>query len=637
MVFLGTPATAPPSTASLFPFATAATVAGGGVARTASPASIVAAATGELNVLDPVYAVPTDGTDARAALQVVYDAAAALAAVAGNAVTVRHPRATYTVNPTTRLKLGSHVTVALDDGATIRVMDDAGDYRTIFGAATDATYVTNVAIRGGRIDQNPAGNTTADIRTAVSGAQQRAVSFELFDNLTVAGVAFEDCCGVNTVLLAAPLTYRGARVLRCSFRFVKGVSSEAGGLYDNSAVYLECLDHEASGNYFYCPTLADRARAAIESHGGPSLVAGNRSNGYETLCNIVSQFGATPALDANVIVVTDNVVARCAIGFKLWCYTGRSLRGVTITGNTIGINNAERAAAGIDVGYCGIGTAYSEDGTLDGTLEGLDIGPNTVTFERESRAGGANEDGSGGVVLNQRGAILGAKIGAVLIVDSPLQGVRVHATGTNYEAIDIDGPTIVDAGNNTTATNQGVRCGLLLIGVLKVSRCRDVTLLDRGTPGPSGKYGIYNNVAAGSSLTIESDTIRTIQAATAGQLAVGGYATAPTAQPRSAFTLGASNTAVSLDAQRYRQFEYTLGAAAVGHTLNVYGGYVYGQPIEVTLINDSGGAGPTTTWDAATTKVAAWATPADGYRRTIRLEFTGTYWREIWRSGDIPN
>lgn len=62
-----------------------------------------------------------------------------------------------------------------------------------------------------------------------------------------------------------------------------------------------------------------------------------------------------------------------------------------------------------------------------------------------------------------------------------------------------------------------------------------------------------------------------------------------------------------------------------------------GQLIEYTILNTSGGALGTATWNAVF-KMATWTSPATGNSRSIRFRWNGTNWVEVSRTtADIPN
>ena len=95
-------------------------------------------------------------------------------------------------------------------------------------------------------------------------------------------------------------------------------------------------------------------------------------------------------------------------------------------------------------------------------------------------------------------------------------------------------------------------------------------------------------------------------------------------------------TTISIDATLGNQFAITATDGNAFSMTTPANGYS-GQAITITIKNASGGALGTMTW-ASQYKMAAWASPADGFSRSITFQFDGTNWTEVSRTGaDVPN
>jgi len=150
------------------------------VAQTCVPAP---ASTTVLNVKDAPYNAKGDGlTDDTAAL------AAAVAAAAGTGGTVTVPPGTYLINPTANghagIRLGSHMTLQLQDGAVLQAMSTStSDYAVVL-----ASGITDATLAGGTILGNRTNNTITD-------ADENGFGIMIMDSqqVVVDGVTTRDC------------------------------------------------------------------------------------------------------------------------------------------------------------------------------------------------------------------------------------------------------------------------------------------------------------------------------------------------------------------------------------------------------------------------------------------------------------
>lgn len=502
--------------------------------------------------------------------------------------------------------------------SVIKVKDDAGDYRTVFAQADEPGIVKSITFRDFTIDQNPSHNRTADIRVGNRSKPQYAIELTSFDGVTVSNVSFDRCDGVNTVFLAGK-NASNAIVRDSRFRFAKGRTLDQRGEYDNSAVYLDGVGLTATGNTFKAD-LSAHARAAVEVHGARGMVTANRTDGYETLVNVVTETG-TPTLATNDVVVAANTVSNAGLGIRLWSGTGRTLSNVLVAGNVVSVNNAERAAHS----HQGVGLAHSSDGTLDGTFDGIRIENNSFAFQADSRAGMSYAD-SGGVLLYARGPLRNISVSGNSIINAPTQGIRVHSVRGTASGISVFHNSIVDAGNNEVAPS-GYRSALMTGGNI-VGRFSDNEVIDTGGEHLVGYYS-FNHAESAGAVIDSRNSVR--QSARAGAL----RATFTAFSQAEAVSAVAVTGPVALNVNAYERFDLTLDGATPRFTVTHANGSALYQRVRVNIINASGGPGPEIRWSQF--KMAPWVNPPNGTHRIMEFEFVAGVLVERWRSGDVPN
>lgn len=577
-----------------------------------------------------VYGAAGDGiTDDTAAIQRALDAVPA----AGG--TVYFPPGTYLVSPvlsTTWLKVKSRTIVRGDGAASVvQVKPNAGDYQTVFGAGpTLATSVTDLVFRDLVIDQNVDANTTCDVRT-VSAAAQFAITAFAVERATVERVRFL-CGGINTVNFNGPAC-KHLTVRSCHFRFLQAHANVPD--YDNSAIYLNGQGLTVEGCVFEAD-LAENARGACEVHAGRAVVANNRCDGYNTLVNVVTQITETPALPDMGCSVTGNQITRALHGITLWSGTSRTMGNVTIAGNSIDIANKTRAAALAPADLAvhtawGIGFTNDASGALDGAYTDLAITGNAITFEADTRAGYAFAS-EAGLYLVARGAIRNLLVAHNVVRGVPCQGLRLESVSSVVSGAQILANQFVDCGNNASATS-GYRTAILLAGTVNQnSRVAGNTILDTGAT--FGGFG--GIIMPGGASQVLAKPRNEMKVTAASGSYVNGYSSLATAESRGVYTISGN---FSLLPGMFERYELRFDALSpASFTLSHSQSYVDGQRLIVTIVNGSGGAGPTITWTGFKLATSpAWANPANGYRKSIEFEFDGTNYKELWRSNDIPN
>lgn len=461
---------------------------------------------------------PTGASDSTAAIQSALDAAR----VAGGG-TVYIPRGTFLVKPgaTTWLRIGSNVTLqGTGDGSVLKVASNAGNYPKLIGGwPDDATSISNVTLRDFRIDQNPTGNVSADVKPGTLAQSLYGIAFTLYSNVAISGLTIDPMMGVNGVSLNGGASSSGALVANSRFRFVQGHTTLAAGFYDHSAVYLNCSHGRVIGNRFEAASLADRAGAAFELHGGPGLTAtGNTVLRYTFMSHVTTVSTGQPEVNASDITVSGNTGTDVGSGILLWPLTGKKLRNVAITGNVISINNVARSVAwpsGDGVTYFN-GIGFNNGGAYDGAADGVTIAGNEIVFDAEATRGASytasNIWGIGG---SAQGAVSNLLVVNNTIRNVPSTGLKLYAVG-GLTGATIAGNKVVNAGNDSTIAVSNYRSAIWLFGTHTDVHVENNHISDtNGTV--AGAYSIYQG-SAGTGVVVRGNTESTTAGAYARQL-----------------------------------------------------------------------------------------------------------------------
>lgn len=374
--------------------------------------------------------------------------------------TVFFPKGTYIVSPslqTRRIVPKDNVNL-LGEGASsvIKVKEDAGDYWTIIGNFQTWPKVRNVSIRGLRFDQNPQGNRTCNIdpnRNDTFYWTQYCIGLFDYENILVEDCMFDPICGWNTVVLNNPSSSHAA-VNNCSFNFVhtKGVDG-----YDNSAVYLNGRYHTVTNNRFFAAS-DEKAMGAIETHTGQSVVSGNISDGYVTGVHIQS---SDKSGDHSDITVTGNTFTNAVHAIQFWPYKEFALKNVTVTGNTISLNNA-KAKRNMMVGIGAYPGGLPV--TFTGSFENITISGNTIHCEEEfTKRDNLLEGFCYGIGFVRETDVKNIVISNNIIKNAPITAIHIGNTrkvGT-MSNIQIIGNIIVNAAHYPSA-NEAYKAAILL-------------------------------------------------------------------------------------------------------------------------------------------------------------------------------
>jgi hypothetical protein len=381
------------------------------------------------------------------------NAALAAAGSSGLPATVVLPAGTLAVAPsanTAFIAARSNVTLASQGGTTLKVKDDAGNFKHLISQAVGST-VTNFTVEGITFDMNPSGNTTGVPSIASVNSYQFAIYLTNAPGAAVRNCRFTPCTGVNTVVI----TGSNSAVEGNYFNFVPRTSPAS---YDNSAVYLSGPNYRCSNNLFEA-TVGSGARAAIELHEAGGACVGNVVDGFQTIANVVAGFNITPS--SNSHVVAGNVGRRLNYGITLWPLAGKTLRNVVVTGNTLEITQTLHAASVPTFNNFSHGIGVVWNNTITGNIENLVVSNNSITFEDEG-AGRAvdTEYVNNGIRLTPYGGTSdGVLCTGNVITRAPGPAVRLCGTvaGSTLKHARVAGNMIIDAGQNAGIANAAFR------------------------------------------------------------------------------------------------------------------------------------------------------------------------------------
>ncbi len=377
------------------------------------------------------------------------------------------PGGTYIIHPgpERRFVIYDNLHITGDRSAVIKVADDTGNFGHIFGPEyqygkqEDAPCIENFMISNITIDCNAEGNTTASVDYSIYENSQVVIWLRNYDNVKIDSVQFDSCTGVNTIILGEP--GKNSYIQNCYFRFAQPVNSAD---YDNSCIY-NCGRNQVMVNNIFYSELEELGRGCIETHQGVSVVSGNISDGFNTMCNIVAVSPGQPKWSTpNDITVTNNTIDRANTGICLWGCPDDVLRNVTVSNNTISIIQATQN----HITSGGITTNWINDGQLR-NFDNITISNNTIKFEKETATReGVAEEFCYAIGMNAYGNISNVNIVGNIITDAPYAAIKVGGTGPfTYKNIRVKDNMIINPGANTFAKNKWYRAGIYLWGALE--------------------------------------------------------------------------------------------------------------------------------------------------------------------------
>ena len=406
----------------------------------------------------------------------------------------------YAIRPsdTNRILLPDNCRLNLGD-ARLRVADDSPAYTYIIsGEGGPSSFVANVAVVGGEIDQNPADHVNSD-------AYAKHQFAALFYN--VHGFRFEGVNvitgGRNTVVVNGG-NCKNARVNGNTFTFVQSPSSVAN--YDNSAVYLEAIGIEANYNRFFSEH-EEQARACIELHGPLAAAIGNQSWNYWSLANLASSQATIDGLvDSYGVTFADNVGYGLRFGVTIWPIHGTTYRQVGITGNKLYISQK----TGDWTNFRGI--AFTADAGIDGVCEGLDISHNSIEFEDGDTRSGLGYTTTAAIATGGQSIVRNCQITHNTIVNAPLWGIRLGNTlvaGAEHENVLVESNILVNSGYNRSE-NRDKRVPFAFAGKFTNTRVRNNPLIVTNAAGDSADQRymwVISGATSGGGNVFESNPV----------------------------------------------------------------------------------------------------------------------------------
>lgn len=390
--------------------------------------------------------------DDMAAIQRAIDAASAQ-----KGGTVFFPPGTYIVSPSGRtfMMLRDNVNL-MGEGTSsvIKIKDNAGDYGMMF-SANSGSPLKDVRISHLRIDQNPSGNQTCNIDRSRTDTHywQFVIGLYNYENIVIDNVVFDPTCGINTITLNKE-TAKNAIITNCRFNFVM---AKGNGVYDNSAIYLNGRSHTVSNCLFYADPKY-KARGAIETHTGTSVISNNVSDGYYTGINLQSSGTSGEHSD---MTVTNNTVSNANQGIQFAPRLKAALKNAVIANNTIHLINTVHNRSLTN----GISSAGSAEDV--GSCENLTITGNTIIFEEELRPRAGLTNSAFGITLYRETDFANVLISGNIIKNAPTAGIRIGSGTKNGVCANVQvmGNMIINAGHYPGSL-ESYRAGIHLRGTI---------------------------------------------------------------------------------------------------------------------------------------------------------------------------
>jgi len=413
--------------------------------------------------------------------------------------TVFFPKGTYIVSP----YLNKWITLRNDVnllgegvGSVIKVKDNAGDYFTIFYGSSSAP-LKNVRISKLRFDQNPQNNLTCYIdlnrKDTVYFYQFCIISYR-YENVSVDNVHFDPTCGVNSVSLNSNTGYL-ASITDCYFNFVM---ARGTGDYDNSAIYLNGRNHTVMNCMFYAAP-GQKARGAIETHLGQSVVSNNVMDGYYTGVNLQAGNGTDDRCD---MTVSGNTISNANQGIQIGPYGTHPVKNVTVIGNTITLTNKVHRR------YLTVGIASAGWTSEKTVFENITVSNNTIVFQEEFEYRSEMASMACGIGFTHNSDLSNMIISNNVIKNAPLTGILVGgsagvATVTNLQITD---NMIINAGHYP-APAEAYRSGIMLRSTVSGARISGNLISDTYDAAKgmfsiriSDSDGTYSDVIVGDNL-----------------------------------------------------------------------------------------------------------------------------------------
>lgn len=363
------------------------------------------------------------------------------------------PAGTYLLSPADGcIVLRSGVQITGDEGAVLKVKNNAGNYEEIFGAASGSE---NIGISDITIDQNGA-NGSGSVSSAYGQAVFRA---ENCKSITIQNVKCDSYSGMYAFALEGQGT-ESVTVQDCSFNFVK---AKGNGEYDNSAIYICGNNFKVLNNRFYTES-AYAAQTAVKAEGVCGDIAGNVTEGFCSGAALVSCSYGEAAAGEKGIAVTGNTFSAANTAISLLPYSGHIMKNISICGNTISLSNAD-----YEKNYCFGIAVLNDDEAWNGSCTDMTISDNTIKMQKQSvKRLSIDEIRCYGIGLSSYGELSRIKAVNNIITNAPLAGIKAGFDEGSNDCRDIElkNNMIVNAGNYPYARGPHRRAAVYLIGAL---------------------------------------------------------------------------------------------------------------------------------------------------------------------------
>jgi hypothetical protein len=392
-----------------------------------------------------------NATDDRVAIQ------AAITAAAGIGAVIFPEGRTCIISPVAdhskflSLPAGTH----LQGRATLHVKNGSAPYTSVLFA----NDCTGCLISDITIDSNVAGNPVANLAELLA-SQRWEIEVLSGSNITVRGITVKNTNSTNSVNVA------GSRVTVADSIFT-GLGDDPNHIvHDVSVLYLYGNQIIVTGNHFTGAYRgAPSAYTAIETHGSTQTVANNTITDMANGMNITGAWSDTSVsgtVTGNVITGALSGITICSLKVTGYHETGYGIDGVTLTGNTIRLNQLSYTGSvwpNIQTNY-GINLATGNELPARNVL----IADNVVVFDEEdvSRITDFTNVGIGSTTLTPGITYSNIIVRGNLIVNAPVKGIAFSADA--IDGLRISGNTIRNAGQSLySAVGATYKCPIFLL------------------------------------------------------------------------------------------------------------------------------------------------------------------------------
>jgi Pectate lyase superfamily protein len=397
-----------------------------------APSAVAQARKGEsVSVRD--FGAKGDGvTDDRAAIQ------AAIDSITAGVVYLPPAAGGYLITPTTDkkrfLSLKSDVQLIGMGNPVLRVAAASAPYDYVIAASS----CDDCTIRDLTIDSNIGANPIKDA-PEIRAHPRIEIGFFTGRRIMVEHVTIKNSSSVNSIVswVASEVT-----ITHCTFA---GNGDDPNHIaHDYSAIYISADGAVIDNNIFTAVRRgAPAAVTAIETHGSGITVTGNVIRDYAAGMNVTG----SAATDSVGNVVSGNTIRGAMAGIVVWSHTdkghstGYGINGLSITGNTIIVNQTSYASA-LRGAWAGIVLEANSNLPVANVI----ISGNAVVFDLESVPGPTSTASIGIGWWSTLGQSAENLIIANNVIDNaPVAGIRLAAA---LRGCRVNGNIIRNAGSS---------------------------------------------------------------------------------------------------------------------------------------------------------------------------------------------